>query len=182
MAMKMWPGAIASAMLLLAGPLLASSAHAEVTDRSAAGFEIKETATISATPGKVWDLLLRPARWWSPDHTWSHDAKNLSFDGSGCFCETLKRGAVRHMTIVYSDGATQLRLFGAMGPMQFTGASGHWVTMLKANGAGTDVTMTYDVGGYAKGGLAETYAAPVDKVLGEQLARLKKAAETGKPD
>jgi hypothetical protein len=42
--------------------------------------------------------------------------------------------------------------------------------------------MTYDVGGYAKGGLAETYAAPVDEVLGQQLARLKKAVETGRAE
>jgi hypothetical protein len=180
MAKTMWMGAIAPA-LLLAG-LLVGAAHAEVTDKSAAGFEVKETATIAATPGKVWDQLMRPNRWWSPEHTWSHDAKNLSFDASGCFCERLKKGAVRHMTIAYADEATQLRLFGAMGPLQFTGASGHWVTTLKANGAGTDVTMTYDVGGYAKGGLAEVYSAPVDKVLGEQLVRLKKLVETGKPD
>jgi hypothetical protein len=181
MAMKTGLSVIASA-LLLAGPLLASAAHAEVTDRSAAGFEVTEKATIAVAPGKVWDLLMRPAHWWSPEHTWSHDAKNLSFDASGCFCEMLKKGAVRHMTIAYADGGSQLRLFGAMGPLQFTGATGHWVTTLKPNGAGTDVTMTYDVGGYAKGGLAEVYAAPVDRVLGEQLARLKKAAETGKPD
>jgi hypothetical protein len=158
------------------------AARAEVTDKSAAGFEVTEKATVAASPSKVWDDLMRPARWWSPEHTWSHDARNLAFDPSGCFCERLKKGAVRHMTLVYADGATEMRLFGAMGPLQFTGASGHWVIKLKPNGASTDVTMTYDVGGYAKGGLAETYAAPVDRVLGEQLARLKKAVETGKPD
>ncbi|MDB5498278.1 MAG: ATPase, partial [Phenylobacterium sp.] len=46
----------------------------------------------------------------------------------------------------------------------------------------TELTMTYDVGGYAKGGLAETLAGPVDMVLGEQVARLKKYLETGRPD
>ena len=170
------------AALLLSGPLWVGAAHAEVTDKSAAGFEVTEKATIAASPGKVWDTLMHPAHWWSPAHTYSHDAKNLSFDGSGCFCETLKRGAVRHMTIVYADGSTQLRLFGALGPLQTTGASGHLAVTLKPAGAGTDVVMTYDAGGYAKGGLAEVYAAPVDRVLGEQLARLKKAVETGKPD
>lgn len=172
-------------MLLAAGLtalLFAGAARAEVTDKSAAGFEVTQKATIAAPPGKVWDALMHPARWWSPAHTWSHDAKNLAFDPSGCFCETLKRGAVRHMTIAYSDGATQLRLFGALGPLQFTGASGHLVVVLKPAGAGTDVVLTYDLGGYAKGGLAEIYAAPVDSMLGEQLARLKKAIETGKPE
>jgi Polyketide cyclase / dehydrase and lipid transport len=162
--------------------LLASSAHAEVTDKSAAGFEVTERVTVAAPAGKVWDALMRPDRWWSPDHTWSHDAKNLYFDPSGCFCERLKRGAVRHMTIVYNDGATQLRMFGGLGPLQLTGASGNMVVALKPSGAGTDIVMTYDVGGYAKGGLSETYAAPVDRVLGEQLARLKRSIETGKPD
>lgn len=166
----------------LTGLLFAGAARAEVTDRSAAGFEVSERAVIAAPPNKVWDALLHPARWWSPEHTWSHDAKNLAFDPSGCFCETLKRGAVRHMTIAYSDGATQLRLFGAVGPLQFTGASGHLGVTLKPAAAGTEVVLTYDVGGYAKGGLAETFATPVDRVLAEQLGRLKKAVETGKPN
>ena len=166
----------------LTGMLFAGAARAEVTDRSAAGFEVSERAVIAAPPNKVWDALLHPARWWSPEHTWSHDAKNLAFDPSGCFCETLKRGAVRHMTIAYSDGATQLRLFGALGPPQFTGASGHLGVTLKPADAGTEVVLTYDVGGYAKGGLAETFAAAVDGMLGEQLGRLKKAVETGKPN
>ncbi|WP_394762146.1 ATPase [Phenylobacterium sp.] len=160
---------------------LAGAARAEVTDKSAAGFEVVETATVAASPAKVWDMLMHPARWWSPKHTWSGDAKNLAFDPSGCFCETLKRGAVRHMMVIYADGATQLRLAGALGPLQFTGADGHLGVVLKPAGAATEVTMTYDVGGYARGGLAETFAAPVDHVLGEQLARLKMAAETGKP-
>jgi hypothetical protein len=168
--------------LVLAAAMLAPAARAEVTDRSAAGFEVIEKATIAAPPGKVWDALMHPARWWSSQHTWSGDAKNLSFDPSGCFCELLKKGAVRHMMVIYADGATQLRMAGALGPLQFTGADGHLGIVLKAVGSATEVTLTYDVGGYAKGGLAETYAKPVDGVLGEQLTRLKTYAETGKPE
>ncbi len=166
----------------LAAAMLAGTARAEVTDKSAAGFEVTEKATIAAAPAKVWDALMHPARWWDPKHTWSGDAKNLAFDPFGCFCETLKKGAVRHLSIVYADGATQLRLFGALGPLQFTGAAGHLIYALKPAGAGTELTLTYDVGGYAKGGLAETLAAPVDMVLGQQVARLKKQLETGKPE
>jgi hypothetical protein len=168
--------------LALATALLGGVARAEVTDKSAAGFEVTEKATIAAPPSKVWDALMHPARWWSPQHTWSGDAKNLSFDPSGCFCELLKKGAVRHMMVIYADGATQLRMAGALGPLQSTGADGHLGVLLKAAGATTEVTLTYDVGGYAKGGLADTFAKPVDGVLGEQLARLKKAVETGKPE
>jgi uncharacterized protein YndB with AHSA1/START domain len=172
-----------TAAIALALAALATAARAEVTDRSAAGFEVTERATVAAPVGKVWDAVMRPARWWSSDHTWSGDARNLNFDPSGCFCETLKRGAVRHMTIVYTDGATQLRMFGALGPLQFTGASGHLGFALKDAGGGkTAITVTYDVGGYAKGGLAESFAGPVDTVLGAQVRRLAKYVETGKPE
>jgi hypothetical protein len=163
--------------------LTAGAARAEVTDRSAAGFEVTERATIAAPQGKVWDAVMRPYRWWDPKHTWSGDAKNLSIDGGGCFCEQLRKGAVRHMTVTFSDGESQLRMFGGLGPLQFTGAAGHLGVALKpAAGGATEVVMTYDVGGYAKGGLADTYAAPVDQVLGAQLARLKRYLETGKPE
>jgi hypothetical protein len=166
--------------LAIAVASAAGFAHAEVADRSAAGFEVVEKVTIAASPGKVWDGLMRPSHWWSSQHTFSGDAKNLYFDPSGCFCEQLKRGAVRHMTIVYTDGATTLRMFGALGPLQFTGASGHLGVVLKPAGDKTDLTLTYDVGGYAKGGLSETLASPVDQVLGAQVARLKTYVETGK--
>ena len=168
--------------LALAAALVAGAAFAEVTDRSAAGFEVVEKATIAAPQAKVWNALMRPGRWWSSQHSWSGDAKNLSIDPDGCFCERLPKGAVRHMTIAYADGISQLRMFGALGPLQFTGASGHMGVTLKGAGAATEVTLSYDVGGYAKGGLAETYAKPIDQVLGEQLGRLKKYVETGKPD
>ena len=157
--------------LALAAAMLGGAAHAEVTDKSAAGFEVTEKATIAAPAAKVWDALMRPDRWWSSQHNWSGDAKNLYFDPSGCFCERLKRGAVRHMTIVYNDGATTLRLNGGLGPMQFTGAAGNLGFTLKPAGAETDLVVTYDVGGYAKGGLAETWAAPVD--LGGRGGRVR---------
>ena len=168
--------------LAIAMAMLAGAARAEVTDKSAAGFEVTEKATIAAPQAEVWKALMQPGHWWSSKHSWSGDAKNLAIDPGGCFCERLPKGAVRHMTIAYADGTSQLRLFGALGPLQFTGAAGHLGVTLKGAGAATEVTMTYDVGGYAKGGLAETYAAPVDQVLGEQLGRLKTYLETGKPD
>ncbi|WP_372780994.1 ATPase [Phenylobacterium sp.] len=167
--------------LALAAAMLGGTARAEVTDKSAAGFEVTEKATIAAPLSKVWDGLMRPDKWWSSQHSWSGDAKNLYFDPSGCFCERLKRGAVRHMTIVYNDGATTLRLNGGLGPLQLTGASGNLGITLKDNAGKTDLVLTYDVGGYAKGGI-DQLAGPVDGVMGEQVSRLKKYLETGKPD
>ncbi|WP_340644515.1 SRPBCC family protein [Phenylobacterium sp.] len=168
----------------LAALSLAGAARAEVVDQSAQGFEVRHVVTIAGPPAKVRAAALRPAAWWNSAHSWSGDAKNLSIDlASGCFCETLKDGFVRHMTVVYA-GADAVRLSGALGPLQFTGASGHLAFTFTpgADPATTVLTVTYDVGGYAKGGLAEQWAKPVDGVIGEQVGRLKKQIETGKPD
>ena len=73
-----------------------------------------------------------------------------------------------------------LRLEGALGPLQDFGVIGHLTLTLRQNGAGTQVTQTYDAGGHAPGGL-DKLAAPVDGVLTEQLARLKRYTETGSP-
>ena len=43
-------------------------------------------------------------------------------------------------------------------------------------GAETDVMLTFRAGGYVKDGFAK-WSAPVDQVLGEQIAHLKQAAE-----
>lgn len=161
--------------------LSATSAAAEVTDRSPAGFELRHEAAIAAPPARVWAALLGIGRWWNSSHSWSGDARNLSLDlKAGCLCETLPGGVARHMTVVYHDGRT-LRLFGGLGPLSTTGAAGHMAFALTETGMGTRLVVTYDVGGYAKGGLAEAWAAPVDGVIGEQVARLKRYVETGRP-
>lgn len=167
----------------LAALSLAGAARAEVADQSPQGFEIRHVVTIAAPPAKVRAATLEPGRWWNSAHSWSGDAKNLSIDlTTGCFCERWKDGLVRHMTVVYA-GDSALRLSGALGPLQFTGASGHMAFNFKAgpDPATTILTVTYDVGGYAKGGLAEQWAQPVDGVIGEQVGRLKALIETGKP-
>jgi hypothetical protein len=84
------------------------------------------------------------------------------------------------MQVVYVRPTEALRLAGALGPLQGTGADGHMTLALKETAGHTVFTLTYDVGGYAKGGLA-SWAKPVDAVLGEQVARLKRYVETGKP-
>lgn len=166
---------ITAAALLAAG-----TARAEVADQGPAGFEIRHVVVIDAPPAKVRAAALDIGKWWNSDHTYSGDAKNLSIDVSGCFCEKLPDGVVRHMNVVYS-GPDAVRMFGGLGPLATTGASGHLGLQFGKAADKTQLTLTYDVGGYAKGGLAQTWAGPVDGVLGEQVARLKAYVETGKP-
>lgn len=159
------------------------AAQAEVTDQSATGFQIRHVVEIAAPQARARAAAQDIGRWWNSDHTYSGDAANLSIDATGCFCEKLPGGFVRHMSVVYSDPGA-LKMFGGLGPLQTTGAAGHLSLQFAkaADPAKTVLTLSYDVGGYAKGGLAQVWAKPVDAVLGEQVSRLKKYVETGKPD
>ncbi|MFZ0269806.1 SRPBCC family protein [Caulobacter sp.] len=170
-------------LLITAAALaLTTTAHAEVADAQPNGFQVKRTAVLNAPADKVYAALSQPSQWWSKDHTWSGSAANLSLApmAGGCFCEKLPNGgSVMHMTVVYAQPGKGLRLFGALGPLQTSGAAGHlgW-TLSEADGK-TTLTQTYDVGGYMKGGL-DKIAPAVDQVLSAQFDRLTAYVETGK--
>jgi uncharacterized protein YndB with AHSA1/START domain len=162
---------LAAALLLVATP-----AYAEVKSATDVGFEVSQTTTINATPAQVYRALGVPARWWSKAHTYSGDARNLSIllRAGGCFCEKIPAdgGTVEHARVVYAQPGNQLRVQGSLGPLQAEGVTGTLTWVLKAVASGTEVTQTYVVGGYIRGG-AKNFAAPVDQVLGEQLNGLK---------
>lgn len=162
--------------------LAATAAHAEVVDAQSNGFQVKRVAVLNAPADKVYAALAQPSQWWSKDHTWSGAATNLSLApmAGGCFCEKLTNGgSVLHMTVVYAQPGQALRLYGALGPLQMSGAAGHLGWTLSEKDGKTTLTQTYDVGGYMKGGL-DKIAPGVDSVLGEQLDRFKAYVETGK--
>ena len=169
---------IAAALAALAG-----SASAAVVDVSPQGFEVTETADIAAPAAKVWAALVQPGQWWSPVHTFSHDAHNLTLDlrPGGCWCETFPGGGgVRHQTVIFFKPDQTLRLEGALGPFQAGGTAGHLTWTLVESRGRTALTETYDMGGYFPGGLQKD-APVVDSVLAEQIARLKRYIETGRP-
>jgi uncharacterized protein YndB with AHSA1/START domain len=159
--------------------LAASAARAEVVDAQPNGFEVKHEVVVNAPAAAVWGALVQPSKWWSPAHTWSGSAANLSLAAAsgGCFCERLPNGgSVLHMTTVNAAPGQKLVLFGALGPLQTSGATGALTFALLEKDGKTTVTVTYDVGGYLKGGL-DKWAGPVDGVIGQQVAGLKAAAE-----
>lgn len=178
---RLWQFALGSALAFAA--IFSERASAEIVDAAANGFTIRETAHIAASSDKVYSALIEPQRWWSPHHTFSGNSANLNFDAKagGCWCETMPGGgSVLHMTVVDAQPGRALRLRGAMGPFQTLGAEGALAYSLTPNGDGTDVTLSYAVGGYSKDGL-DKLANIVDHVYGEQLARLKTYIETGSP-
>ncbi|MBV9043838.1 MAG: SRPBCC family protein [Alphaproteobacteria bacterium] len=164
--------------------VLSCPAQAAVNDAAANGFSVTETAHIAAGPDKVYAELIAPSHWWSAAHSYSKDAANFSLDAKagGCWTEKLPDGgAVCHLTVTFVDPGKSLVLHGGLGPLSGLGIAGALTYELKAANGGTDITMTYNVGGYLKDGLA-AFAPPVDHVLGEQLARLKARIETGSPE
>lgn len=168
-------------ILLLALTLAAAApAHAEIVDVGAAGMETKHTVRIAGSPQKIWETLIQPSRWWNSDHTFSGKASNLTLEpkAGGCWCEALPNGgSVMHLTVGFIAPPKSLVLRGSLGPFYDLGVDGAMVWTLTANGADTDVTLNFRAGGYVKEGLGK-WAEPVDKVLAEQIARLKQTVET----
>ena len=148
------------------------------------GFLVKLEASVSAPAAKVYDALVgQVGSWWNSEHTYSHDAKNLSIDPrpGGCFCEKLPNGGgVEHLRVVYVAPREVLRLSGGLGPLQASGVAGSMTWKLTGDGDHTRVQLSYSVGGFIVGGF-DKIAPAVESMLNEQLNRLKQFAETGKP-
>jgi hypothetical protein len=128
-------------------------------------------------------LIRNVGDWWNPEHTYSHDAHNLSIDEKpmGCFCEKLpNQGGIRHMEILYIDPGKVLVMTGALGPLQPLAATGSMTIRFSPAPAGTKLDVNYAVAGYLAGGMA-SWAAPVDAMLSEQFTRLKAYIEHGNP-
>jgi uncharacterized protein YndB with AHSA1/START domain len=156
---------------------------AEVADSGANGFTVKIVTSIHAAPADVYKKLVNNiGDWWNSQHTYSGDAHNLSIEEKpgGCFCEKLPNGAVRHMEVIFFSSGKTLRLSGGLGPLQTIGAAGALTFSLTPEAGGAKMEVTYAVHGYLAQGM-NSWAAPVDAVLTEQITRLKNYVETGNP-
>jgi uncharacterized protein YndB with AHSA1/START domain len=156
----------------------AGPAAAEVKSVTPNGFEVVSTAMIAAHADRVYAALGEIGHWWSPSHTFSRDAANLSIElrAGGWFCERLKDGgSVQHLQVVYAAPGQGLRLRGALGPLQTEGVDGTVSWTLKPGEGGTTVILSYIRSGM------EQWAPRVDRVLADQLQRLKSFVEGKSP-
>lgn len=172
----------AASAIVLCGPMVA---RPEVAPAEPYGFLVSHKVTIAAPPARVWEGLVRIGDWWASEHTFSRDAHNLrlALEPGGCWCEQLPGGGgARHMTVIVSEPGRLLELEGGLGPLGEPGAPfGHLTFALAPAGTGTALSVTFEGGGLQKDGLAQ-WAPPVDRVLGEQAAELRRYVETGRPD
>jgi hypothetical protein len=161
-----------------------SNAAAEVVASSQNGFALSETTRIAASPDKVYAAIVTPSQWWSSQHSFSGSAANFTFEAKegGCWCETLSNGGfVEHLRVVYAAPGKALRLRGALGPFQGWGVDGAMTYTLKGDAKSTDLTLTYNLGGFNKDGF-DAAAKGADGVLAEAALRLKSFTETGSPE
>jgi hypothetical protein len=167
-------------LAVAAALLVAASASGEVQSVGANGFEVRESVHSAASPDKAFSALLQPASWWSSDHTFSGNSANLSLEAraGGCWCERLPDGgSVEHAHVIYFSPGKVLRLRGALGPFQQLAVDGVLTWTVKAGTTGTDVTVSYVIGGYSKDGF-ESLSKAADHVLGDQLERLRKLIDS----
>jgi hypothetical protein len=169
---------VAAGALILLGA--ANAARAEIVSVTPEGFEVRETVHVVSAPDKAYGALLTPARWWDSNHTFSQNAANLTLDAraGGCWCEALPDGgSVQHMSVQWVSPGKVLRLRGALGPLQALAVDGVMTWSVKAAASGSDITVTYAVGGFSPQGF-DMVSKGVDQVLGEQIGRLKKLLES----
>ena len=111
--------------------------------------------------------------WWVKGHTWYGDANNLVLDAKagGCFCEISGDNQVMHMLVTFVKPGEEVKMVGGLGPLQMMGIHGSMSWRFEAMDGGTRITQTYNVTGYAPGGLSDL-ADIVDAVQTGQLNAL----------
>jgi uncharacterized protein YndB with AHSA1/START domain len=170
--------AIPALILLLAWTAGSAAAVKESADDR---LSIESVVMAERSPDEVYQLLVKPQRWWDGAHTYSGAASNLRLDAraGGCFCEKVGRGSIEHGRVIYTDPGKLLRLDAALGPLQEMAVTGVLTFKLEPDAGGTRITMTYRVAGALamKGG---TLAPVIDQVMTGQLNRLAAVAAAGK--
>lgn len=163
--------------------ILPAVALAETSEVSPASLLVILQQEIHAKPDDVFTDIGKVDKWWNKDHTYSHDAANLSMQliPGGCFCERWEGGGVVHGTVIGLRKDAQVVLQSSLGPLQPLAVNGVLTFTMAPRGEGTVLKLTYRVNGGPHSGL-DKWAAPVDAMLTEQLHRLASYAEKGTPE
>lgn len=153
-------------------------AQAEVVNAGPDGFEIALKRPSERDVKTQFERIMRISEWWSSDHTWSGDAKNLritTLASGGQWREVWENGDVEHGRIIAGSrqGNTwMVRFDAALGPLQGMGVKGILTMEVVAQEAGgSEVIFHYFVTGAAFQEL-DKIAPVVDGVLATQIDNL----------
>ena len=163
--------------LAIAAAWLALPASSELLEQDEQGFISGHQLEIKASPAQVFDAIVEDiGEWWDPAHTYSGDSSNLGFDDElPVLWEALPEvdGFVTHLRLDFAHPGKTLRLSGGLGPLQALAVAGSMTFELEATEAGTRLTYRYVVNGRK----LQAWAEPVDRVMLEQLQRLRRHLE-----
>jgi uncharacterized protein YndB with AHSA1/START domain len=167
-----------AALLAAAPPCLAATSEV-----SPSAFLSSFRAEVAAPPGAAWAATTRISQWWSSEHTYSGDASNLTLDATagGCWCERWKGNSIEHARVIVAMPGKLLRLQAALGPLQAMAVNGVLTFRLSPTASGTAIDGTYRVRGAPDAGL-DKIADAVDRVLGEQVARLAASLQAAREE
>lgn len=161
----------------VAAAAMTQCAFAEVTASSPTAFTARSEVTVAGDAERAWKALTAIEKWWSPAHTFSGEARNLSLDAKagGCFCERWDGQSVQHATVaavMALGGEKTLRMIGGLGPLQAMGVVGVLTFTVKPMQGGAAVSLEYRVSGDVSAQLG-ALAPGVDAVLVEQLSHFE---------
>ncbi|HAT26732.1 MAG TPA: activator of HSP90 ATPase [Gammaproteobacteria bacterium] len=153
--------------------LLSAVALADVTSKGDTGFTLVITGEVKTTPIEAYDQFIRIDEWWLEGHTWYGRSENLSIEpkAGGCFCEISGDNQVLHMLVSYVQPGVELKMVGGLGSLQMMGIHGGMSWRFEPIADGTRIIQTYNVTGYAPGGLKDV-ADIVDSIQTSQLNAL----------
>jgi uncharacterized protein YndB with AHSA1/START domain len=163
--------------------LLVVSARADVKRSADYALTIEHKLSTAVAAADLFRAIDQVEKWWSSRHTRSGSAANLSLEAEAgaCFCEKWRDGSVEHGRVIHVERDRLLRLQAALGPLQEMAVAAVLSFALEPKAGGTTITVSYRVTGDQTHGL-RSLSGPVDRVIGEQAARLVRFAETGKPE
>jgi hypothetical protein len=161
--------------LILAAAIasLPLGALGEVTASGDDYFSLRQDGLSPLPPAALWQRLVQPGSWWSPAHSYSGDAQNLSLDlrVGGYWQESWEGGAVAHGRVILLQPEKMLRLEAPFGPLQGLGTYSVWTITLSAERGGTRVVFEETSMG-VPGSALDKLAPAVDAVKTEAMKRL----------
>lgn len=161
--------------------LLSTSVLGEVVAKGETGFNLKITGEVGISPQEAYEQFIRVDEWWVESHSWFGSRKNFSLEAKagGCFCEINGEQQVLHMMVTFVNPGEEIKMVGGLGPLQMMGLHGgmSWRFEALEDNNGTRIVQTYNVSGWAPGGLLDL-ADIVDAVQTSQLNALIKQIES----